>query len=101
MSSEEDLDHCVKAERNTYVVLKLCVDLEGPRTCYTNVLSSLMCGMAVGKPPLLYREPPRPPQAPPFAMHSSRTISLFAKRLWGWVLGFTNAGGVATGGTAA
>ena len=35
------------------LLLKLCVDAKGARTYYTNVLGSLMCGMAVGKHPLL------------------------------------------------
>ena len=50
-----------------YTILKLCVDLEGPSIYCTNVLGSLMCGMAVGKHPLSYHEPRRgllPPDPP-------------------------------------
>ena len=51
-----------------YIILKLCVDVEGQKTLYI-ILGSLMCGMAVGKHPLAYWEPqgafflpsPKPP----------------------------------------
>ena len=61
MISKEDLDHCLEVYMHVYSALKLCVDFEGARTYYTNVLGSLMCGMAIGKHPLSYREPPRTP----------------------------------------
>lgn len=37
MSCEEDLDNCVKAHKVVYIIVKLCVDVEGQEVMYNVV----------------------------------------------------------------
>ena len=50
VTNEKDLDHCVKAQRNVYIFLKLCVDVE-------EQLGYWVFGMSVVEYPIRYREP--------------------------------------------
>ena len=66
MSTEGDLDQCVKAHMIVYIVLQLCVDVEG--THRTMKLACLVLGMADEMHPISYHErwgglsPPRTPK---------------------------------------